>query len=344
MSLVAGAARFPLAMALTYLPDSWRRKLNLLDLGDLRTAALISGILQVAFCAAVIVLRYRAFVQSVMATEGMERAQLGAAAKGGETAVMGFGIVLLAAYLVSPLTIVLEYFLAEGVVRALAALVTGEVVPTLPLVGAAWALGRSQAAAAEKALGPRIVDLVHTGDGSLYHLLIASCRPKTAWDRLMTVSYQEKLYEVTHHEEGPPPRRFLYHLRLKPEGKVVRGLHHYDPAEALPPTPEEAAPGEKVSLKARLAKPFSREAPPVADVVEPGDGAEFDLRIASCREKPWDNLLTISYEDRLYEVAEERVDEGPRPFLYLLRFQPANKIVRRIHRYDPYETLRQPQP
>ncbi len=340
MSFVGSIGRFPLAMALTYLPAPWRRKLNLLDLGDLRTAALVSGILQVAVCAAVIVLRYSAFVKSTLAAEGMERAQLGAAEKGGETAVMGFGLVLLAAYLVSPLTIVLEYFLAEGVIRAVAALVTGESVPTLPLVGAAWALGRTQEAAAEKALGPRVVDLVQAGDGSLYHLLIASCRPKPGWDRLMTISYQEKLYEVTRSEQGAPPRRFLYHLRLKPEGKVVRGLHHYDPAEALPP-PEEAK-GEKVSLKARLAKSLEREAPPIADVVEPGDGAEFDLRIASCREKPWDNLITISYEDRLYEVAEERVEEGPRPFLYLLRFQPANKIVRRIHRYDPYEALRQP--
>ena len=343
MSFAASAARFPLAMALTCLPESWRRKLNLLDMGDLRTAALISGILQIAGCAALIALRYPAFVSNMMAGQSMERAQLGAMEKGGETAVMGFGLVLLAAYLVSPVTILLEYFLAEGLVRALAALVTGEVVPTLPLVGAAWALGRTQEAAAEKALGPRIVDLVQPGDGTLYHLLIASCRPKQGWDRLMTVAYQEKLYEVTHHEEGPPPRRFLYHLRLKPEGKVVRGMHHYDPAEALPP-PAEEEKGEKISLKARLAKSFEREAPPVTDVVEPGDGAEFDLRIASCREKSWDPLITISYEDRLYEVAEERVEEGPRPFLYLLRFHPANKVVRRIHRYDPYETLRQPQP
>jgi hypothetical protein len=227
-------------------------------------------------------------------------------------------------------------------VRALAAFVTGEVVPTLPLVGAAWALGRSQAAAAEKALGPRVEDLVQLGDGTLYHLLIASCRPKQGWDHLMTVSYQEKLYEVARQEEGLPPRRFLYQLRLKPEGKVVRGMYHYDPAEVLRLPADEGPEGEKISLKARLAKSFQHEAPPVADVVEPGDGAEFDLRIASCREKPWDHLLTISYEDRLYEVAEERVDEGPRPFLYLLRFHPANKVVRRIHRYDPYETLRQP--
>lgn len=340
MSFVAGFGRFPLAMALSFLPAAWRRKLGLVDAGDLRTPALVSGILQIATCAALIALRYPAFVRSTMAGQSMERAQLGAMEKGGETAVMGFGLVLLVAYLVHPITLVLDYFCLEGVVRAMAAFITGEAVPTLPLVGAAWALGRSQEAAAEKALGPRIVDLVQPGDGSLYHLLIASCRPKQGWDHLMTVSYQEKLYEVTHHEEGVPPRRFLYHLRNKPEGKVVRGLYHYDPAEVLRVATAEEE-GEKISLKQRLARSLQREAPPIADTVEPGDGTEFDLRIASCREKAWDSLLTISYEDRLYEVAEERPGEPPHPFLYLLRFHPANKVVRRIHRYDPYETLRQ---
>ena len=341
MSFAAGLARLPLAMALSYLPEAWRKKLNLLDAGDLRTPAMISGILQVAASVGAIVLLYPAYVKSSMSSDAMERAQLAAMGKGGETAVMGFGIILLAAYLVSPVTILLEYFLAEGFVRALAALVTGEVVPTLPLVGAAWALGRSQAAAAEKALGPRIVDLVQPGDGSLYHLLIASCRPKQGWDHLMTVSYQDKLFEVTRQEEGSPPRRFLYHLRLKPAGKVVRGLYHYDPAEVLRVEAEEEG-GEKLPLKERIAKSLQREVPPIADEVEPGDGTEFDLRIASCREKSWDPLITISYEDRLYEVSEERPGEPPRPFLYLLRFHPANKVVRRIHRYDPYETLRQP--
>lgn len=341
MGFVGSVGRFPLAMALTYLPASWRHKLNLLDVGDLRTPALISGILQFVGLVVFIILRYPAFVNSTMATGGMEKAQLGAMEKGGETAVMGFGLVLLAAYLVHPITLLLDYFCLEGFVRALAALVTCEVVPTLPLVGAAWALGRTQAAAAEKAMGPRIVDLVQPGDGTLYHLLIASCRPKEGWDRLMTVSYQEKLYEVTRQEEGLPPRRFLYHLRRKPEGKVVRGLYQYDPTEVLRLTPEEEDEGERLSLKARVAKSLQREAPLVADLVEPGDGAEFDLRIASCREKFWDHLITLSYGDRLYEVAEERQGEPPRPFLYLLRFHPANKVVRRIHHYDPNETLAQ---
>ena len=51
----------------------------------------------------------------------------------------------------------------------------------------------------------------------------------------MTVSYEDQLYEVASQEEGTPPRRFVYLLRPKPDHKVVRGLHHYDPEEALKP-------------------------------------------------------------------------------------------------------------
>jgi hypothetical protein len=175
----------------------------------------------------------------------------------------------------------------------------------------------------------------------VYDLLIASCRPKEGWNHLMTVTYQGQLYEVTHHEQGGPPRRFLYHLKGKPEGKVVRGLYHYDPAEVLRVAPGEEKV-ERAPLQEKAARALKGKEAPVADLVEPGDGTAFDLRIASCREKFWDRLITISYGDRLYEVAEERTEEPPRPFVYLLRFQPANKIVRRIHHYDPQEALRQP--
>ena len=72
MSFGAGVGRLPLAMALTLLPAVWRRKLGLVEAGDLRAPALVSGILQVAACAALIALRYPAFVRSTMAGQSME--------------------------------------------------------------------------------------------------------------------------------------------------------------------------------------------------------------------------------------------------------------------------------
>ena len=118
MGFLANIGRFLMGMVVSYFPDRYRRKLGFLDIGDMRTPALISGILQFVGLLILIILRYPAFVNSMMAGQSMEKAQLGAMEKGGETAVMGFGLVLLAAYLVHPVTLVLEYFCLEGFVRS----------------------------------------------------------------------------------------------------------------------------------------------------------------------------------------------------------------------------------
>ena len=65
-------------------------------------------------------------------------------------------------------------------------------------------------------------------------LRILTCRLRPNWNHLMTISYQDELYEIVRQEQGTKPRQFRYLLRRKPEGKVVRGLHHYSPDELLP--------------------------------------------------------------------------------------------------------------
>ena len=78
-----------------------------------------------------------------------------------------------------------------------------------------------------------VPDTIERGDGTRYELRISSCRPKGNWDKWMTVMYEEKLYEIAAAELGQPPRPYLYLLRTKPESKVIRGLHRYDPNEVF---------------------------------------------------------------------------------------------------------------
>jgi hypothetical protein len=136
-------------------------------------------------------------------------------------------------YMILPVTLLLIYFLIEGLVRFSAALVTGEVVGTMPLHLVAWARARVRQMAAERALGPVVADEVQAGEGHDCVLRVLSCRPKEGWNHLMTVSYNDVLYEVASQQAGTPPRRYVYLLRFKPEHKVVRGLHLYDPEEVL---------------------------------------------------------------------------------------------------------------
>lgn len=82
--------------------------------------------------------------------------------------------------------------------------------------------------------------------------------------------------------------------------------------------------------------------PRVPDLVSvPPDGGGYDLTIASCREKPgWNDLMTISLNEVLYEVAGYEEGEEPRRYVYQLRRAPLHKVVRGLHRYDPEEVMR----
>jgi hypothetical protein len=81
--------------------------------------------------------------------------------------------------------------------------------------------------------------------------------------------------------------------------------------------------------------------PRVADLVEPGTEKDYDLRISSCRPKDaWSaRLLTVAYERQFYEVVREERGRPPRPFVYLLRKAPEDKVIRGLHKYHPDEPL-----
>jgi hypothetical protein len=143
------------------------------------------------------------------------------------------GFTVLVEYAFSPLTLLLVYFSIEGVVRLFAALSVDECAGTMPLYLIAWGLDRAGEARKERQLGPRVPDEVQHCKGISYDLVIASCRPKRGWDRLITIEYEDQLYEIFEEKKGVPPRPHIYQLRHHPQGKVIRGLHHYHPHEAL---------------------------------------------------------------------------------------------------------------
>ncbi len=224
---------FLASVLLSLLPLRWRRGWGTVYELELSRGAFFSGLLEFAGGLTLLVVRYFFFLDArfkaiagVMIAHGAEEAM------GNRYFQYGAGTVTLIEYLIHPFSLLLIYFLFEGLVRFSAALITGEIVGTMPLHLLALAHGRWSKAAAERALGPRIPDEVQTGVTRL-QMRILSCRPKPAWDHLITVSYDGGLYEVAEHQQGPPPRPYIYVLRPKPEHKVIRGLHHYDPNEVM---------------------------------------------------------------------------------------------------------------
>ena len=215
---------------LSVLPERYRSRFA--SDANLGRGAVFSGFAQLLLCLGLLIFRYLIFGHQIMFGKGMETIGLAAMEKGGETAVMGLGPIMLFAYLLQPLSLLLIYFTLEGLVRGVAAAITGEVVPSLPLQVTAWVQGKAVERAKESAMGARIVDEVQLLPGPDYDLMIKSCRPKH-WDHMLTISYQDRFYELAAEVEQKSPRRFVYLLRKTPSGKVIRGLYSYDPSEVL---------------------------------------------------------------------------------------------------------------
>ena len=213
---------------LSLFPEAWRKSYFARVVVNLNAGVLITGIAQMLVCLALLGWRYPAFVRSQI--YGMGDVPLKAAEHGGEAAIMGLGPLMLVAYLIQPLSILLLYFMVEGVLRGVSVVVSHEPLPTLPLFLASLADARARAYRREQQLGPRVVDTVQV-EGTA-DLLIASCRPKP-WTRLTTIRYQDELYELAKTNQGAKPRQFLYLLRKIPASKLVRGVHDYAPDEAL---------------------------------------------------------------------------------------------------------------
>ena len=225
---------FLLGIFVSLLPPRYRGSHKLAEFTGLKGPATVSGLMQLLgfFVLHIyhLIYYYQPSVQRV-AEQVMESGQDIDMSLQHFSA--GLGMLGWLEYMLHPISLLLTYFLFEGMFRFIAALSAGQIVATLPLAFIAWVHNRLDKAGEDKALGERTVDIVKKGDGNEFDLCIFSSRPKLTWDKMMTISYQDELYEMAEHREGPPPRRFVYLLRKLPGGKVVRGLHPYRPDENL---------------------------------------------------------------------------------------------------------------
>jgi len=340
---------FMAGVVLSFLPKRYRERFPESVRGNLRLGAAVSGLVQCLGCLGIFCVRYLVFLQQNVGGMAERAIARGAEEALGATAVQaGMGYVSMVEYVFHPLSLLLIYLTLEGAVRFYAAAITEEIVATLPLHLVAWAQDRVGKARAERALGPRVGDIVEQVYSGDYDLRIFTCRPKCNWDRLITVSYEGQLYAVAGEQPGKPPYRHIYHLRKTPFGWIVRNIHHYDPQEVLLEKEETSAPLTSrligwVLERLRPARAEEMMGPQVSDEVEGLGTPDGQLRIASCRPKPtWDHLMTVEYEDQYYEVAEEKLGAPPRPYVYLLRKLPQGKAIRSLHHYHPDEALEKP--
>lgn len=200
---------------------------------DVRRGAVLSSVVQFVGCCAAMWALYPAFIHQRF----VQASALAAAGHPGDKFVEGvtvfaYGQFASLEYMFRPLTLVLLYFAIEGAVRLLSIVAGDAILPNMPLQVLAWTHDYAAERYQEAKMGTRVADAVGPGVAGKYDLKIESCRPKH-WNRLITIRYDERMYELQGEETGQAPRRFVYLLRLKPEHEIIRGLHVYDPEEPV---------------------------------------------------------------------------------------------------------------
>ena len=216
-------------MLVCTLPPRYRKWRSQEDSG-FRGPAITSGIVQFLLFMFLSVVNYVNFFQRGVGSLGKLLIDAGAEeALTAGTVQYGLGVVTTGQYLIHPASILLFYMAFEGIIRALSALVSGQILPTLPLAAVAFVHNRVDAWRAERVLGPVMADEIQKADGTEYDLRILSSRPKPDWNRYITVQYQDVFYQMFREEQGPPPRRFIYYLRKNPIGRLVVVIRHYPP-------------------------------------------------------------------------------------------------------------------
>jgi len=225
-----------LSVFVSLLPERYRPSTRAFEVD--RAGASLSGILQSAACLFLFMQRYFAFTERGMAAVPTSFF-LRAMERGGESAVNGFGFMLLVAFLANPVTLLLLYFLFEGMIRAISVWVTGEVPCTLPLFLLPKLHAKVERWMLERKLGPVIPDEIQIagqGNSAEYDLLIASCRAKAGWHcSTSVICYRDVLYEIVADRPGDPPRPFQYLLkrRLVPAFGLRQRLEPYTPSEVI---------------------------------------------------------------------------------------------------------------
>ncbi|HXB20774.1 MAG TPA: hypothetical protein VNV88_05285 [Candidatus Solibacter sp.] len=198
----------PIAVRRSHPPESTERTL---------AAAKITGLLQALVFAVLSVFHYAAFML-------LRAHQLGRVLGGAAEAVQGAAMILLTFdFLIHPGSLLLLYFLVEGVLRFLGGVFFEEIVPSLPVFVAFKIMSHRRAEAPTEI--PDTFENLQDGE----RIRIASAHPKSGWNTTITIDIGGQWYEIEKEEIGTPPRAYIYLLRPAPAGKILRKYEQYMP-------------------------------------------------------------------------------------------------------------------
>jgi hypothetical protein len=222
---------------LSLLPASWRANLPSAQAINWRRATFLSGVLEIVASLCALVYWY-----SYSVTHHTQL-QLSRALQAHPDIVTPPQLIGLMSYVLVALNVVtwiIAWFWLEGIIRAVGAAVTGEIVGTLPL----WLIEqfyRFFHRRSEHRRRPPLApdEVTWCKEGQVEVLRVMSCRPKPTWKNRPTIRIKEEFFQVDKSIPGSGPRPYVYHLRRLKPGEIIRGLENYDPQAPLHETQED---------------------------------------------------------------------------------------------------------
>jgi hypothetical protein len=221
---------------LSLLPANWRAKLAWAGSIHWRRATFISGALEAlaSLCALVVWYSYSVTHHTPAQIEQALRAHPHIHPSEMTMGLIGFIFVAL-----NVVTWIICWFWFEGVVRALGAAFTGEIVGTLPL----WIIDKSYRVLRQRNQHrhrPPLVpdEVAWSKDGEVEVLRVMSCRPKPTWKSRSTIRIKDEFFKVERSVPGSGLRPYVYHLQQLQAGEIIRAPENYDP-QAAPPEPQQ---------------------------------------------------------------------------------------------------------
>src|SRR5947209_8483562 len=211
---------------LSFCPAAARRNQEFGSTVRVTRAAGIAGLLQMVFFAVVQMVRYRHFL-------ALRLEQFAPVVRGSSEAIQSAGLVVVTLeFLIQPLSLLFTYFLLEGCVRAISAVLFEEALPSLSVFLGFASIAAFRQKKLDRQMASLPADTLELLEGE--RLRIASCRPKPGWNATITVTVRGHWYELEREEQGRPPHSYVYILTRASMGRVLRGFQEYDANSAVP--------------------------------------------------------------------------------------------------------------
>ncbi len=215
-----------LDMLLSLLPARYRRRFQ----ANALAGTVRSGVLTAAVCLALYIFLFFRYLD---AAAQFAAATLPLDMKHNQYWLsFGLGALGWVSFSITPVPLLVMYFMIEGAVRAISAGVFSEPMPTLP----AWLLGCCheliERKRAERRLAPPLPDVVEMGQpGDGWDFRITSVRKKLDWNSLVQIEYEGAFYSIAKSDETKidDRPRFRYYLRKAKVTEGYRGIIRYDP-------------------------------------------------------------------------------------------------------------------